>query len=102
MYGKMSLLCCVPAGKTGQLNPINIEEQKGGLKTLAEKGMSSSKMQHNLLCQNKRLQKSLFPCSAKPRRHTSPPNHFARDKRNYFSACHFFLPIRNAGEDQEE
>lgn len=33
--------------------------QHQNTKTLAEKGMSSSKMQHNLLCQT-RLQKSLF------------------------------------------
>lgn len=63
MYGRMCFLCYVLAWKTGQLNPTNIEEQKGRLKMLAEKGMSSSKMQHNLLCQNKRLQKCLFSCS---------------------------------------
>lgn len=33
----MCFLCCVLAGKSGQLNPTNTKEQKGGLKTLAEK-----------------------------------------------------------------
>lgn len=73
----MCFLCCVLAGKSAQLNPTNTEEQKGGLKTLAEKGMSSSKMQHDLLCQNKRLQRSLFPCSIQP--HRLAPS---RDKRH--------------------
>lgn len=47
----MCFLCYVLSGKIGQLYPTNIEEQKRGLKMLAEKVMSNSKMQHNLLCQ---------------------------------------------------
>lgn len=69
-------------------------------KTLAEKGMSSSKMQQNPLCQNKNTEIPV-PCSVKPHDLTSPPNHFSHDKCSSSLACHFFPPIWSGGENQE-